>query len=304
MNKHIELPATSQQIVMMAAAILGQPEGTANNRHPEWPIAVAQAERAYAALFAIAAHEQARVVGEPVATGPLSYVCVNGCGYCGVRLSDFVTHQTMDQDSDVWKVVASEPQIVSTCCGSAVEVWDERKQDVTGKVEIASPPAPQEAQAALPNGWVPCELSFDGGESEEVAYGPPIMMDRLGQWLTKYFASRLAAPVAQPAKSLEQQLRDALEAMGSKRAQMLSAGDLMAVVCDVDAVAQPATEQAEAPSDTLRIACITLDGSTLYIPAKCITNFGIGEDDGETYALTFKTMTRAEFDALGEFDGF
>lgn len=58
-----------------------------------------------------------------------------------------------------------------------------------------------------------------------------------------------AAPVAQPAKSLEQQLRDALEAMGSKRAQMLSAGDLMAVVCDVDAVAQPATEQAEAPSD-------------------------------------------------------
>lgn len=67
-------------------------------------------------------------------------------------------------------------------------------------------------------------------------------------------------------------------------------------------VAQPATEQAEAPSDTLRIACITLDGSTLYIPAKCITNFGIGED--EIYTLTFKTMTRAEFDALGEFDGF
>lgn len=63
-------------------------------------------------------------------------------------------------------------------------------------------------------------------------------------------------------------------------------------------------EQAEAPSDTLRIACITLDGSTLYIPAKGITDFGIGEDDGETYALTFKTMTRAEFDALGEFDGF
>lgn len=67
---------------------------------------------------------------------------------------------------------------------------------------------------------------------------------------------------------------------------------------------QTNTQQAEAPSDALRIACITLDGSTLYIPAKCITDFGIGDDDGETYALTFKTMTRAEFEALGEFDGF
>lgn len=54
----------------------------------------------------------------------------------------------------------------------------------------------------------------------------------------------------------------------------------------------------------MRVACITLDGTTLTIPAEAITDFGIGEDDGHTYTLTFKTMTRAEFDALGEFDGF
>lgn len=54
----------------------------------------------------------------------------------------------------------------------------------------------------------------------------------------------------------------------------------------------------------VRVACVTLDGSTLYIPAKWITDFGIGDDDGETYTLTFKTMTRAEYEALGEFDGF
>lgn len=135
-NKHIELPALARTL---AYDVQAETIGPA--------LADMISDTLNRCADAIAAHEQARVVGEPVATGPLSYVCVNGCGYCGVRLSDFVTHQTMDQDSDVWKVVASEPQIVSTCCGSAVEVWDERKQDVTGTVEIASPPAPQEAQA-------------------------------------------------------------------------------------------------------------------------------------------------------------
>jgi len=158
------------------------------------------------ALAAIAAHEQARVVGEPVATGPLSYVCVNGCGYCGVRLSDFVTHQTMDQDSDVWKVVASEPQIVSTCCGSAVEVWDERKQDVTGKVEIASPPAPQAVPPELDVRKIMLAVvPGDDGMGLE-CYAESVadveaklseMGERLEDW--ELGIRRLAAPVAQPA---------------------------------------------------------------------------------------------------------
>lgn len=47
---------SSKQIVMMAAAILGQPEGTADNRDEAWPVAVARAERAYRALLRIS-HE-------------------------------------------------------------------------------------------------------------------------------------------------------------------------------------------------------------------------------------------------------
>lgn len=43
----------SRDIVMMAGAILDQQFGTADSRHPWWSMAVAQAERAYAALFAI-----------------------------------------------------------------------------------------------------------------------------------------------------------------------------------------------------------------------------------------------------------
>lgn len=41
---------TNRQLVMMAAAILGQPKDTADNRHPFWLQAVEQAERAFDAL--------------------------------------------------------------------------------------------------------------------------------------------------------------------------------------------------------------------------------------------------------------
>lgn len=59
---------------------------------------------------------------------------------------------------------------------------------------------------------------------------------------------------------------------------------------------------------TVRVACISLDGVTLTLPADTLTDLGV-EDDAElaesgNYTLTFKTMTRAEYEALGEFDGF
>ena len=44
------------------------------------------------------------------------------------------------------------------------------------------------AGATLPDGWVPLMLTHEGQYPEEVAYGPQIMMDRLGKWLGKYFA--------------------------------------------------------------------------------------------------------------------
>ena len=79
---------------------------------------------------------------------PLSFNCSAGCGACGVKLQDFVTHQTQAQEGDEWVVVATEPQIVSTCCGSPVEVWDERKQDITASVD-ATPPAAQRQWVGL-----------------------------------------------------------------------------------------------------------------------------------------------------------
>ena len=59
---------------------------------------------------------------------------------------------------------------------------------------------------ALPSGWVPLTITHEGQYPEEVAYGPQIMMDRLGKWLGKYFA-QIAAPT--PTQGL-QRLHDLL----------------------------------------------------------------------------------------------
>lgn len=44
--------------------------------------------------------------------------------------------------------------------------------------------------ATLPSGWVPLTMNWDGGadDPEEVAYGPPAMMDQLKVWLDRYAA--------------------------------------------------------------------------------------------------------------------
>jgi hypothetical protein len=89
---------------------------------------------AYEAMLA-AAPQPAQAVPD----APLSFNCTNGCGACGIKLVDFVTHATQAQDGDPWVTVASEPQIVSACCGSAVEVWDERSQSTVANVIAATP---------------------------------------------------------------------------------------------------------------------------------------------------------------------
>ena len=54
----------------------------------------------------------------------------------------------------------------------------------------------------------------------------------------------------------------------------------------------------------LRVACITLDGVTLVCPINELASMFDDEGDGNTYTLTFKTMTVGEYEALGEFNGF
>ena len=53
------------------------------------------------------------------------------------------------------------------------------------------------AGATLPDGWVPLTITHEGQYPEEVAYGPQIMMDRLGKWLGKYFAQAAQADSVQ-----------------------------------------------------------------------------------------------------------
>jgi len=44
-------------------------------------------------------------------------------------------------------------------------------------------------EQALPDGWVPLVVTLPDSHPEEVAYGPKVMMDRLGKWLAKHFAA-------------------------------------------------------------------------------------------------------------------
>jgi hypothetical protein len=117
------------------AALLRDKSGTDYEKlHAKWRKGrqeLANLTRAHEAMLAKVRAEQ------PAQQGQLSFNCSAGCGACSVKLQDFVTHQTQAKEGDQWVAVDSVPQIVSTCCGSPVEVWDERKQDTTARVEAA-----------------------------------------------------------------------------------------------------------------------------------------------------------------------
>lgn len=60
----------------------------------------------------------------------------------------------------------------------------------------------------------------------------------------------------------------------------------------------------EAPA-TVPVACIEQDGCTLYLDASKLLDMSwLDGDGGQKYTLTFKTMFREDFEALGEFEGF
>jgi len=63
----------------------------------------------------------------------LEFVCSSGCGVCKVRLADFEVYRSEAMAGDLIES-RTVPRIVSVCCGSSVDVWDERVQDVTGQI--------------------------------------------------------------------------------------------------------------------------------------------------------------------------
>lgn len=71
---------TSKQVVLGAGALLGQPENTADNRHPDWHSAVAKARSVYLAMLAAAPQppEAAPVqLPEPAIPGSQGVCCGN-----------------------------------------------------------------------------------------------------------------------------------------------------------------------------------------------------------------------------------
>lgn len=72
---------------------------------------------------------QAAAEGYPlVEAGRYQLICANGCGRCGIKLSEFECERT---ETLAGELVSRKvcPQIVSACCGHDVEVWDEEAQD-------------------------------------------------------------------------------------------------------------------------------------------------------------------------------
>jgi hypothetical protein len=123
----------------------------------------------------------------------LSFNCSAGCGACGVKLQDFVTHQTQSQEGDEWVVVGTQPQIVSTCCGSPVDVWDKRKQDITASVE-ATPPAAAVHQT--------CNCRWDGEVQVQQCTLHQAHVDAIHEWAERAKAAE-AKLAAQPAPAQE-----------------------------------------------------------------------------------------------------
>jgi hypothetical protein len=72
-----------------------------------------------------------------------SFNCSGGCGECGVKVIEFVSYSKQGDEDERWVTIASEPQLISTCCGSPVEIYDDLIRDFCAAVEAVSyTPAP------------------------------------------------------------------------------------------------------------------------------------------------------------------
>lgn len=72
------------------------------------------------------------------------FICLErGCGPCGVKLIDAVYFERHDLEGNLLDREVA-PRLVSTCCGSHFEIWDNRKDDTAAfsvKVDPVTAPA-------------------------------------------------------------------------------------------------------------------------------------------------------------------
>ena len=132
------------------------------------------------------------------------------CGRCGPR------------ESAGWKLVPVEPTEAMVVIGAGTvndnggnARWADMRE-AWAEMLAAAPSAPAQAEPSptLPAGWVPLVLAFEPDYPEEIAYGPPRMMERLKKWLDKHFAARVAeANASAQAEPVNARLREALQAL-------------------------------------------------------------------------------------------
>ena len=63
--------------------------------------------------------------------------CSNGCGPCGVKVREFENYRSETPDGALIER-RCVPELVSTCCGSEVDIWDEVAQDLWAGVVISN----------------------------------------------------------------------------------------------------------------------------------------------------------------------
>jgi hypothetical protein len=149
----------------------------------------------------------------------MNWYCVNAIGVAELcRNEEHAAKKTLDHGSR-WPglgpfraVQLVDAQEVGALKARIAEL--ERELEAVGAGGV-------QPMSGLPEGWVPCVVTYEGQQSEEVAYGPQRLMDRLKKWLDRYFAMRAeqaALTPGEPPRLVNECLRkDALTAIRALR---------------------------------------------------------------------------------------
>lgn len=196
------------------------------------------------------------------------------------------------------------PPIECTTCGALV----------VGVAPLTSAPA----EPADPMDWpLPCDVTVGHGTMRKgVSLRVLVMrMKSLYEMATGNDADTVANRTPEERQALASKFLAAIydprplhEQIAEVRRRERPSAEVLNMVVGIPAETPPAAGAIDAreqsPDDELLVACITLDGTTLTVEANALADMFGTDDEQHTYGLTFKRMTRAAYEALGEFNGF
>lgn len=237
------------------------------------------------------------VAPEEVVAGEVSrysFVCNAGCGVCSVKVKPFEYERTETLEGEH---LGSKyrPQVVSSCCGSEVHVYDNDADHWGEEVTLAA--SPEAAPAAMEGAGPAMQLNATQLRSALEFVAPDFDADE-DQREAEVVLQHLPARTSTDGEPMEAGLYCWL-------AEYPEEGCIPLREDEAFPAATPAAPSADAsPDDELLVACITLNGTTLTVEASALADMFGTDDEQHAYELTFKRMTRAAFEALGEFSGF